>query len=343
MSMSAKVTALKPAWTVFSAPIYALVQAAENLGAERDLLLAEAGIDLVRLAQVDQRFPVQQLFKLYQRAVAVTSEEDLAIYAGRIAFINGLNVQLYMSTICSTFREYLNVMPSVLKFAGDLGEVKISSEGELLRLEWHPLAVESCSQRYLTDSFLTMSSAIVNSLCILPIRALRADFSYAKPADTTLLQQMFGSNINFAAPVSCLYYERKCLDYAITQLEHDLNAQQINPILRYFDDLNVEDTFLSGLRQSIVRLLPLGDMSIDKVAAELNVSRRTLQRRLADRDTQFLQVVQEIRCDLSVRYLGDERLAVAEIAFLLGYADQGSFSSAFKIWYGQSPRDYRQR
>ena len=334
---------VKPVWTVFSAPIYALVQAAENLGAERCLLLAEAGIDADRLAQVDQRFPVQQLFKLYQRAVVATGEEDLAIYAGRIAFINGLNVQLYMSTICGTFREYLNVMPSVLKFTGDVGEVKIKSEGELLRLEWHPLAVESCSLRYLTDTHLTMSSAIVNSLCVLPIQALRADFTYAKPADTFLLEQIFGNNINFDAPVSCLYYDRKCLSYGITQLENDLNEQQINPVLRYFDDFNVEDIFLSGLRQSIVRLLPLGDMSIDKVAAELNVSRRTLQRRLADRDTQFLQVLQEIRSDLSVRYLGDERLGIAEIAFLLGYADQGSFSSAFKVWHGLSPRDYRRQ
>jgi len=341
--MNSKDLCVKPAWTVFSAPIYALVQAAENLGAERELLLAEAGIDFERLAQVDQRFPVRQLFRLYQRAVAATGEEDLAVYAGRIAFINGLNVQLYMSTICSTFREYLNVMPSVLKFTGDVGEVKIKSEGELLRLEWQPLEVESCSLRYLTDTFLTMSSAIVNSLCVLPILVLKADFTYARPTDTTLLEQLFGSNIHFDAPVSCLYYDRKCLSYAITQLDYDLHEQQINPVLRYFDDFNVEDMFLSGLRQSIVRLLPIGDMSIDKVAAELNVSRRTLQRRLADRDTQFLQILQEIRADLSVRYLGDERLGIAEIAFMLGYADQGSFSSAFKVWHGLSPRDYRRR
>ena len=332
-----------PARTVFAAPINALVQAAENLGAEREVLLAEAGIDVGRLAQVDQRFPVQQLFKLYLRAVAATGEENLAIYAGRIAFINGLNIQLYMSTICSTFREYLNVMPSVLKFTGDIGEVKIKSDGDLLRLEWQPLETESGSQRYLSDTNLAMASAIVNSLCVLPIQALQADFTYSEPCDTSLLRQVFGSNITFNAPVSCLHYERKCLSYAITQLEYDLNAQQIDPLLRYFDDTDAGDMFLRNLRQSIVRLLPLGDMSIDKVAAELNVSRRTLQRRLADRDTQFLHVLQEIRADLAVRYLGDERLGITEIAFLLGYADQGSFSSAFKIWHGQSPRDYRQR
>ena len=91
----------------------------------------------------------------------------------------------------------------------------------------------------------------------------------------------------------------------------------------------------------MVRLLPEGELGIDAVAAELNISRRTLQRRLADRDTQFLQVVQDVRKALAQRYLGDKRLAITEIAFLLGYADQGSFSSAFKNWYGQSPSEYR--
>jgi AraC-like DNA-binding protein len=44
-----------------------------------------------------------------------------------------------------------------------------------------------------------------------------------------------------------------------------------------------------------------------------------------------------------LRYLADDRLAITEIAFLLGYADQGSFSSAFKGWHGVSPRDYRRK
>ena len=91
-----------------------------------------------------------------------------------------------------------------------------------------------------------------------------------------------------------------------------------------------------------MRLLPAGEMSIDKVAAELNVSRRTLQRRLSERDTHFLQVLQDVRSGLAERYLADKRLGITQIAFLLGYTDQASFSSAFKSWHGKSPSEYRQ-
>ena len=59
--------------------------------------------------------------------------------------------------------------------------------------------------------------------------------------------------------------------------------------------------------------------------------------------TNFLNVLQEVRSKVALRYLGDGRLGITEIAFLLGYADQGSFSSAFKSWHGVSPRDYRRK
>ena len=53
--------------------------------------------------------------------------------------------------------------------------------------------------------------------------------------------------------------------------------------------------------------------------------------------------LQNLRTELAPRYLADARLSVTEIAFLLGYGDQGSFSSAFKSWYGVSPTVYRQQ
>ena len=87
--------------------------------------------------------------------------------------------------------------------------------------------------------------------------------------------------------------------------------------------------------------LPEVGVTIDKVASKLNASRRTLQRRLTDRGTNFLKILQEVRSCAVIRYLSDNRLAISEIAFLLGYSDQGSFSNTFKNWHGISPRDCR--
>ncbi|MGI9284478.1 MAG: AraC family transcriptional regulator ligand-binding domain-containing protein [Pseudomonadales bacterium] len=334
-------TTLDPNWTVYAASVNALLQTAERLGANRAQLLTGAGIDGQVLRQPDTLLPVTDFFQLYQLAEQYTGSADIALYTGRVAYVTGLNVQLYMSTICDTFRDYLNLMPSVLKLRGDIGEVCVRREEEFIRLEWQPLWSATSEQRYLSDEILAASAAIVNSLCIQPIPVQKACFTYDQPADLTLLHTTFGDELRFAQPVSCLYFRRETLYYPVTQLDYEINIEPNHPLRRLFSADELKDPFLASLRQSIVRLLPLGEMTIDTVAGELNVSRRTLQRRLADRNTQFLQVLQDIRAELAKRYLADKRLAIIEIAFLLGYTDQGSFSSAFKTWHGVSPSEFR--
>lgn len=330
-------------WTVYATSINTVLQAAERLGADRSALLAAAGIDKDWLRQSEQCVPVAHLFKLYQAAEQAVGSADIALYSGRVAYITGLHVQLYMQTICQSFRDYLNLMPSVLKLRGDIGVVEVSREGDLIRLEWLPLLQQSAQQRYLTDEILSASALIVNSLCVQPIPVIRAHFSYPEPKDILLLRTVFGNDLRFDQPVSSIYLERASLNHAIAHVDYALKDEFTDSIRRLVHTEDNSDIFLTSLRQSILRLLPAGEMTIDTVAGELNVSRRTLQRRLSERDTQFLQILQEVRAGLAERYLADKRLGITEIAFLLGYADQGSFSTAFKSWHGISPSEHRQR
>ena len=75
----------------------------------------------------------------------------------------------------------------------------------------------------------------------------------------------------------------------------------------------------------------------------MGISRRTLQRRLSEQQTNFKQVLQSLREQMAEAYLRDVRLGITEIGFLLGYSDQASFSNAFRLWQGCSPSEYRQR
>ena len=170
----------------------------------------------------------------------------------------------------------------------------------------------------------------------------QAHFTYSEPQDLKMLKTTFGTDLYFDQPVSCLYFARDSLDYPLTRLYDGLSSLLVHlPVDHLFSDGEPRDVFLNQLRQTLLRLLPQGGINIDQVAEHLNLSRRTLQRRLSERDTQFQQVLQQLRADLALRYLADERLTVTEIAFLLGYSDQGSFSAAFKSWHGLSPLEHR--
>ena len=320
-----------------------IVQAGKYLGAPVDTLLVKVGINKHLLKDPEQRFAVTQAFQLFELIADYSQTPDLGLHLGRIGYIDGLKLQLYMSTVCTTFREYLNLMPSLLRTIGDIGEVVVQAEKQFIRLEWRPLWQPSTEQRFLSDMVLSNSAAIVNSLCLLPIPVEQAHFTYKEPQDLKLLRTTFGDKLSFDQPVSCLYFSRDSLDYPLIRLTGDLTSTLSRPVDHLFAEDQPQDVFLHQLRQTLLRLLPQGEIHIDRVAEELNLSRRTLQRRLSERDTQFLQVLQQLRADRALRYLADKHLTVTEIAFLLGYSDQSSFSAAFKSWHGISPLEHRQR
>jgi len=112
---------------------------------------------------------------------------------------------------------------------------------------------------------------------------------------------------------------------------------------KYLKSLYSEDNIAEQLRRRLADLLACGEANADAACRALKLSRRTLQRRLKAEKTSFQKVLQEVRAELAIRYLSDERLKSLEVAMLLGYDNISSFTTAFKSWYDMPPAKYRQR
>lgn len=328
-------------WSIYVSTFNILLQAGQHLGLIRSQIIKELDLSANLLSSPINRISVSKYFELFEYIEQQTGNADIGLFAGKIAHANGHNLQTYMTTICQTFRDYLQLVPSILSFSGDIGEAKINGDEQYLQVEWHPLLKETNQSRYFIDSFLVISRGIVDNCCIKPINVIKADFSYSKPQDTSLLESYFGQNLRFNCDVSCIYIERESLNYPMCQLEYNLSNRFIGQLAQLFNGEN-QDQFITHIHHSILKLLPKGNVNIVDVATDLNISKRTLQRRLTERNTQFAQVLQQVRKELSKRYIADKRLNLIEVAFLLGYAEQSSFSSAFKSWHGVSPGKYRE-
>jgi AraC-like DNA-binding protein len=91
----------------------------------------------------------------------------------------------------------------------------------------------------------------------------------------------------------------------------------------------------------IAQMLPYAHPTRERVAKRLNISARTLQRRLNDWGVTFEELVDEYRRDRAFRLLMRADHSILEIAYTLGYSDPAHFTRAFKRWTGASPRSYR--
>ncbi len=117
-------------------------------------------------------------------------------------------------------------------------------------------------------------------------------------------------------------------------------------LMRHYGDLRLaalpdQRDDIEPLRREIARMLVKGVGGIDHLAMATGVSVRTLQRRLKDAGVNYSDLQNEVRKTLALNLLENENLALAEIAFALGYSEVSAFNHAFRRWVGQSPGDYR--
>ncbi|NJL01971.1 MAG: AraC family transcriptional regulator [Spirulinaceae cyanobacterium SM2_1_0] len=106
--------------------------------------------------------------------------------------------------------------------------------------------------------------------------------------------------------------------------------------------LGVQARFRDRVRACLMEVLASGQCSMADVAQRLNISTRTLQRRLREEETSFQQELSALRAELANHYLVNTPYSSAEISFLLGYNDPSSFFRAFHIWTGNTPDGIRE-
>lgn len=82
-------------------------------------------------------------------------------------------------------------------------------------------------------------------------------------------------------------------------------------------------------------------LSIDRIAEDLNLSKRTLQRRLQQQQANFAQLRDTMRFHYAIKYLIDDHMSVDAVSKSLDFSDRTSFTNAFKRWTGLSPSVFR--
>jgi AraC-like DNA-binding protein len=107
-------------------------------------------------------------------------------------------------------------------------------------------------------------------------------------------------------------------------------------------ELDAQAQMRERVRAVLLETLPAGISSIDAVAQRLAISKRSLQRQLAEESVGFQEVLSEVRQALAQHYLRRTDISAGEISWLLGFQESNSFIRAFRGWTGTTPAAYRQ-
>jgi AraC-like DNA-binding protein len=168
------------------------------------------------------------------------------------------------------------------------------------------------------------------------------DFVHPRSEGVAEFEDYFGCPVRFGVEENAVVLRQGDLARAVRSADDRLLAV----LRRYCEEVlsrhaDRAPAIVERVERVIADRLPQGDVSLSAAASTLGMSTRSLTRRLAEHGTSFKELVERLRRDLALRYLGETTLGLTEIAFLLGYSEVSSFSHAFRRWTGKAPSSAR--
>lgn len=165
------------------------------------------------------------------------------------------------------------------------------------------------------------------------------NFMHAAPQSLHLHKKFFGCPLNHGSEFNGLVLRSSDLSVPNPAADPEL--------VRYAESIAMplkasgEDALLQEVRKAIYLLMPIEQARIERVAEQMNLSTRTLQRQLDQSGTSFSELLDDVRKNLVLRYMNNPRYSIGQVASLVGYSRQASFTRWFQLTFGSSPREWR--
>lgn len=191
------------------------------------------------------------------------------------------------------------------------------------------------------ETSFVMITGIIKEVTGKEIHSVNVCFKHSVN-DITPFTDYFKCSVSFGQQENSLQYENSAIDIPTIKADKSIHQFLVDRMIEEQKGIHTNaDRMLSEIHKLIEESLPSGIPSIIQIAENLNLSARTLKRRLAEKKLTFRDLVQKIQHEVSIKLLKNSTLSVGEIAFQTGFSEQSAFNRAFKRWTGQPPMDYR--
>jgi AraC-like DNA-binding protein len=311
-----------------------LVELVKRWRVEPAAVVAGLPITLAQLDDPTTRVPLRVCEAMIARAYELTREPALAFFYGTAMKLSSHGFLGFAAMTASTVREALEL---AVRFAGTRTSaigLSLYVEGARASLVIEERAPLGGIREFAVLSLMLGISQIGQALTGKVTDGV-AEVTFAQPP--YLASVPLADRLVFDRPAHRLVFDAAVLDERVAsadaaamrlakeQLERELAAK-------------VE----AGLPGKIRAVLVTTSSEI-AVAKALKMSPRTLKRRLAEHDTTFSAIRDDVRLQRALLLLDDRARTVGEIATLLGYTELPNFTRAFRKWTGMTPNAYRSR
>jgi AraC-like DNA-binding protein len=298
-------------------------------------------LDDLEELDIEGRIPVTSVNELLQAAISFTGDVSIGLKAARKVYTGDLGVLDYAMSTAPTVGEAIEMAKRYRRLIDDTLHLYLHVQGE------HAMIRVEKDGNLLPRTALDFILGVLyrNHFCRWPRSAgasYQLWFAYSKPELTVEYDLTFpGATIQFLTPFTGFVFTKSDLGTPLRTSDEYLHS-----VLRKHAELmlaEVPDTksVAEKVRDLIVTALSNGGPYAVRVSHELDISRRTLIRRLEREGTSFKEILDDVRRQLALGYVGNRDTNFGDVAVLLGFSHLTAFHRAFKRWTNQTPTEYR--
>jgi AraC-like DNA-binding protein len=330
-------------FSALSSWVLLIAKAIDSYGCNSEDLFKKAGLEYARLREPVARFSFPAVARLWLLATETTEDPCFGLTVASFWHPTTLHALGYSwlasNNLEEAFERAVRYTRIVNTAASGILRIEKSEHSYCLiidsdRLNPHPVPAT-------IDAALAMLLIMCRAAYGENFRPLRVSVRRVAPDCANRFSEFFEAPVAFSQAENAMWLDPEMVCEPLATANPELVRINDRIVTDYLAQLDRGDVTMR-VKSKLIECLPGGQISEEGIASSINVSRRSLQRRLREQGMTFTQLLENMRRDLGLQYVRDPQHSINEIAFLLGFAEPGNFSRAFKRWYGKSPSQYRQ-
>jgi AraC-like DNA-binding protein len=323
-----------------------IIYGAAGHGAQVDDLCRKLNINSIDLNSSDKRPSFETACLSWEYALKATGDPLLGLHIGESSTPSIMGLVGYLMQNSATLLDAFKRLCKHSRVATNMFDYRIIEKKDVVVLEYAPVAIWTKlypnGARQATEQAMAGTLNVFYLLSGRKIRPVRTELSQARRKDLREYDRVFGGSVGVGG-AGRLVFEREQLKIPV--LRHDRS------LLRVFEKL-INDRKGRKVGKSRfadqVRAVVMADFGgrvppVGVLASKMNMTIRSLQRRLASEKSTFRRISGQIRQEVSSRLLESTHEKVADVARILGYTTARAFRRAFKSWTKKTPGSQKRR
>lgn len=319
-----------------------LVDTAVKLGVDREELLGRVGLTSEMLNNPETRVPDGTHPKLIKEAMALSGDELVCLKVGEWYQPDPTDHMSNLVLNSTSVRTAAENAAQFYHFLTDESYLEFLETPDVARLVLRSTEPGALFDRTIAEWTLSVWARMVRLLAGKDFQFSAVGFQHSEIQFGAAYACFFGGKAHFGQQSNELVFPAQALDIpnplarpTIFRMAEKLAQEKLVQLG------GAEDGIVLQVKKELLKMLQGVPPDQKRIATDLGMDPRTLQRQLKTHGVSYRLLLDEMRREYALKLIQGGDFSITDISFLMGYNNPSNFYREFSRWHGAPPGKFK--